>query len=77
MVRDLSPAPLSHEVRIYREFNPWPINRPLFYFFRDDLWTIEVAFGNGNSDPVFSMGVTFEPPEWARRIEYERQTRTD
>lgn len=38
------------------EWNWWAINRPHLHFYRDhDGWGIMLSWGNGNSDPVWSI----------------------
>lgn len=40
----------------------WPINRPHLVSWADDEnYGLGVSWGNGNSDPVWSLGVIFQP----------------
>ncbi len=47
------------KIRAFRVWNWWPINRPRFYAERwdDKKVGIWVDWGNGNSDPVWTLGV--------------------
>lgn len=50
--------------RIDAEAHPWAINRPRI----TSGWAwVALSFGNGNSDPVCALTVTFTVPAWMDR----------
>ena len=57
-------------MKIYREWNTRSINRPYLNCYWADRhragWHLE--WGNGNSDPVWSIGVEFNVPAWFDRV---------
>lgn len=50
----------------YTDWNWWAVHRPhsMFYWVTDRRFGIEVSWGNGNSDPVWSIGVEITLPGW-------------
>jgi hypothetical protein len=55
-------------VQIGADVHLWPINRPFVRVWRDGdgegrgLLLVSFQYGNGNSDPVFSLDVTLTDP---------------
>lgn len=47
------------KIRCFKSWNWWPINRPHFYaeWWGDKKLGIWIDWGNGNSDPVWTLGV--------------------
>ena len=51
-------------MRFWAHGSWWPINRPHVIVWGDDEnYGIGVDWGNGNSDPVWSVGVIFNAPD--------------
>ncbi len=57
-------------MKFHSEWNWWPINRPHFhaYWLEHGHCGWHVSWGNGNSDPVWSLGVEFHIPMWLDRM---------
>lgn len=57
-------------MRVSREWNWWPINRPhlIAYWIDQSHAGLGVSWGNGNSDPVWLLCVEFYVPRWIERV---------
>lgn len=52
--------------RLFVAFDSWPINRPHLRseWYTNDELGLSLSWGNGNSDPVWMLDLTFQVPEW-------------
>ena len=59
----------GESIEVAAEFNPWPINRPRlnWYWYDEYSGTLALEWGNGNSDPVWSLSARFSVPGWIDR----------